>query len=310
MTRADNWKSRANTAIGKFKLADDGTETVAAYAFMAAAVGRISGWTNAQTVTYLNKTYSLANPNGGYGLGYEYDAFQDGSLNPADTSYTVTMAGHVGPVLLEGYKAGAVAKSKVQTIVNLLMSIPAFVYPKGRCISYSNSDHDTVTGLNVHNVNSGTAWFLQEANAVGIGATGLQKLVVDIALHEIDAYINTTMWWPYMNSSDLQDSDHNSYSAEAMYRLAYPIGREAVFNHLNNELPDNEMSPISHMRLVSLPGGPGSMSRTTPTITLWAEMGDRWLAETSTFIANPPASVGFRLAQAAYYCSANWKACL
>ncbi|MBK8076059.1 MAG: hypothetical protein IPK24_10920 [Kineosporiaceae bacterium] len=44
---------------------------------------------------------------GGYGLGTAWDAFGDGTRNPASTTYTVTTAGHVGWVLLEARKNDA-----------------------------------------------------------------------------------------------------------------------------------------------------------------------------------------------------------
>lgn len=303
--RSDAWRSRAVTAINAFRARDTGADSAHAYAYMAGACGLMHGWSHAWTTAYLTKVYALANPDGGWGLPQPYDAFQDGSTNPASTTYSVSLAGHVGPVLLTGYKAGVVPAATVARVAALLMAAPRVPVDRGQCVSYSMASADAQVGYNVHNVNAGVARYLQDASAAGVGATGAQALVVDITLHEVAAYNPATRWWSYMADGAPQDADHNSYSAESMYYLAYPVGREAVYQHLTTAYADNALAPIAHMRLVSLPGGPGSWSRTTPGVTLWAELGDQWLPEIDSWIASPPSPAGTRYAQAAYYCARN-----
>jgi hypothetical protein len=273
---------------------------------MAGACGMVYGWQHTWTQTYLRTVYNLANPDGGWGLSEPYDAFGDGTLNPASTTYTVTVADHVGPVLLAGFKAGAVPWAKVQSVVDLLMSTPRIPVERGQCIAYSRAEADARPGYEVHNVSAGAAWFLHECAAAGFGATGLHRLVTDVTVHQVQAYRPEATWWPYIADGPNQDADHNAYSAEAMYRLAYWVGREVVYHHLTTAYSDNACAPVAHMRLVSLPAlGPATMSRTQPGVTLWAELGDRWLPEIDAWIAAPPSPTGMRLAQAAYFCGRN-----
>jgi len=281
----------------------------------AGASGMLSGWGHATTGQLLTRLLATRNPDGGYGLGRPYDAFADGTVNGADTTYTVTLAGHVGPTLLAAYRGGApaVARSDVQAVINLLMAAPRITVPRGQCVAYSleSADAPPAGGMGwVHNVNSGVAWFLHECNAAGFGATGMQRLITDIGIAEMLAYVESGQWWPYLDNGPLaaQDPDHNSYMAEAMYRLAYWVGREVAYSQMVYPTPagvpgnSNQQDPIVHTRLTSLPGGPGSWSRTAPGVTLWAELGDAWKTEQDTYLAG---LTGDRAAQFAYYAARN-----
>lgn len=303
--RGDAWRSRAVTAFNKFRAADDGQEGVYAYAAMAEASGRLYGWSHAYTTTYLAKVYALANPDGGWGLDKAYDAFADGSVNPADTTYAVTLADHVGMPLLNGYKAGVVPRDKVQGIVNELMAMPRVPVDRGQCVAYSTQPWDATPGYCVHNVNAGVGYFLHQVAAAGFGATGMHRLITDITIAEQVAYREQDVWWPYVHDGANQDPDHESYSAASMYPLAYWVGREAVYKLMDNSYPGDPYAPLAHLRLTSLPGGVASWSRTVSGLTLWCEMGDRWGAEADAFIASPPSPTGQRLAQAALFSARN-----
>lgn len=305
--RSDDWGAIADTAIAGFEAADEGTETAHAYAYMLGAVARRSGWADPRVAAYLEAVYTLRNPDGGWGLNMVYDKFGDGSVNPATTTYTVTLADHVGPVLLDAFKQDLVPAADISTIVGLLMSTQTFTFPTGKAVSYSRSANDNITATNdrdVHNVSALTAWFLQQANAAGFNSTGLHKRIVDLTRQLAYRYNPATAWWPYRGDQAPQDTDHNAAVAEAMYvSLSYPIGREAVYRHMTNALADNAMAPIAHMRLAGLPGGPGSMSSEEPGVSLWAVLGDDWLAEATLFVAAPPTNRA--RAQAAYWAARN-----
>lgn len=302
--RGDAWRSKAITAIGKFRAIDNGTAGPYGYASMAEACGRIYGWQHTWTNTYFNTVYALANPDGGWGLDREYDAFGDGTVNNEDTTYTVTLADHVGAPFLAGFQAGVVPHARVQGIVNLLLAMPRIPVERGQCVAYSNRPADCQPGYEVHNVSAGVGQFLHRANSLGFGGTGLHRLITDITIHQLVAYREADVWWPYIESGDLQDPDHQAYSAQSMYPLAYWVGRECIYRLLTTAYPGDPLAPLAHMRLVSTPGGVGSWSRTTPSVTLWAELGDRWLAEADQFIADPPAGTpALRLAQAALFCA-------
>lgn len=304
-TRGDAWHLRAVTAHKLFR--DGGSERVYAYAAMAEASGRLYGWTHSYTSMYLGEVYARRNPDGGWGIGEAYDAFNDGSTNPADTTYAVTLADHVGPTLLAGYQAGVVARADVQGIVDMLMTMPRVPVAQGQCVAYSTQAADAQPGYCVHNVNAGVAYFLGRAAAAGVTAPGGEQLAADITVQEVAAYQPAPVaWWPYLDGSPtLQDADHEAYSAQSMHALAEPVGSEAATEVMTHAYPDQDTSPLAHMRLTSTPG------------TGWCELGDQWLQEASDYILPPQTSPWFRpppppalrLAQAAMFSARAAEAC-
>ncbi len=302
-TRSDAWAARARMAIKKFH--DDGAQTAYTYAAMAEAHGRLNGWDSPSAVAYLAKVYALQQPDGGWGLGYAYDAFQDGSVNPADTTYTVTLADHVGPALLAGYQAGVVSRERVQAIADMLVSLPRVPVEQGQCVAYSDQPADAKPGYCVHNVNAGVGYFLTRAAAAGITTPGGQDLVAGITVQEVAAYQTAVSWWAYRDGAPgLQDTDHEGYSAQSVYALAEPVGTDAAMQVMTHAYTDPNAA-LAHMRLTSTPG------------VGWCELGDQWLTEAYDYISPPPVG-GFpslppppqRLAQAALFSARNAGACI
>lgn len=289
------WNRNARNALTKFASIDTGNEEVMAYSHVAGASGRLNGWSSPVTIGYINKVYSLEKTTGGWGLSYSYDAFSDGSINPVSTVYAVTLAGHVGSILLEGYNAGVVPASKIQWIVDKLVSMPRVPVSVGKCVAYSDQIADGKTGLCVHNVNAGVGAFLAQASMSGFTASGMSELISGINTQESTTYSATSKFWAYYNGkpTTLQDPDHNSYSAESMYLLNRSISKDSAAHMMKTFWPSDTLSPIVHMRLTSLPDGSQRVA------------GDKYFTEVANFIAKPPALAGNRLAQAAYYSSRN-----
>ena len=319
MTRADDWRAIAEDALSKFETGDDGLQESHAYAYILGTVARLYGWADPRIATYLSTVYAMRKPDGGWGLRDAWDAFQDGTTNPADTTYTVTLADHVGPVLLDAYLAGVpgVAAADIQTIVDLLATTNAFgfVSPSGqvtRCIAYSRSAFDVITSSNnrnVHNVSAQAAAFMARAHGWGFTRSTLPRRVVDVTLHELDVYNPTLSWWPYKGPystsvSAMADTDHTAAQAEAMYSLAPWTGRSAAKRIMSDPATsDNSMATVARMRLTGLPARPDSMSTTEPGATIWAVYGDDWLADAVAFVAS---ETDLRhIAQAAYWASRN-----
>jgi len=309
-TRSDNWAARTDTAIAAFQTADTGTSGALAYSYITAAIAHRRGWDDPQVATYLAKLYALRNPDGGWGTNSAWDPFGDGTTNPASTTYTVTIAGHVGPVLLEAWQHGKVPTADIQTLVNLLVTTQQQTTSTGRCVAYSRSTNDAITSANgycVHNVDAIAGAFLQQANGLGFTKSGLNSLIVDITRRETAKYNAATKWWNYSDAnSGLNDSDHNSAQAEAMYTLVPQIGREVAWYQMTNTLADNEKSPIAHIRLASMPTGPGPAH--SPGESWWCYLSDQWMAEADGFIT-ASANLPGRLAQIAYYASLDTLAC-
>lgn len=310
--RGDWWRGQAVTALARFLLTDTGTGDAFTYGMATGGSAYLYGWTDSRTTGLLAKLRATRLANGAYGLGRVYDAFDDGSDNPATTTYTVTLAGHVGPTLLAGYKAGAVPATEVQAVVNQLVAMPRVTVSRGQCVAYSDQPADNPpsdplypAGC-VHNVNAGVGWFLSDANSQGFGATGMQRLITDITLHEVVSYRETQLSWPYIDDGPFLDADHDSYQAEAMYRLAYWIGREVTYKHMITAAGPAPRDPIVHTRLSGSPGGNGSFSRTEPGVVLWCQMSDQWRDEQATYQAGLS---GAALAQFAYYSARASKTC-
>lgn len=307
-TRADQWRAIALRAKARLDVvAATGAQQAGTLAFAAQATAWLSpsGWADPAAAVYLTRLYATANPDGGYGLNYAWDAFSNGTVNPATTTYTVTLAGYVGPVLLDGMRAGVVPRAKVQTIYDLVATAPRIDSSAGRCIAYSRHANDVGTGLCVHNVSAGAAAFLLEGGKDGFAVPWW--LIQGVIKREMSAYNPTTRFWPYAdrNAPDPQDADHNSYTAESMYDMAYPVSYSASYVALT-AIPDGDPdTPIVYMRLAGLPPAPTAMSGGT---TIWCVLADQWLDDVDAWVtANW--SYPIRMSQAAYYTARTARAC-
>jgi hypothetical protein len=302
--RGDWWRAKAELALASFLALENGNQDAFAYGLSTSASANLYGWQDSRTTYLLGKLRGKQKADGGYGLDVAYDAFQNGTVNPASTSYTVTMAGHVGEALLGAYQAGLVPREEVQSLVTKLVLAPKVTVSRGKCVAYSYNANDDDSC--VHNVNAGVAWFLIQANAAGFSVTGLHGLITNISMHEMIAYREADKWWPYKDSGPNQDVAHESYSAASMYRMAYWVGREAVYRILANPFTESG-TPIAHMMLISLPGGIGSQGQVDPETTLWCELGDLWRTEATTYLDGLTTPNSF--AQFAFYASKNALAC-
>ncbi|GAA0898259.1 hypothetical protein GCM10009558_087330 [Virgisporangium aurantiacum] len=131
--------------------------------------GKTFGWQATATNFWMGRVYARQLPSGGFGLGYAWDWRNDGSVNPAGTAYTITTAGHVGRMLIEGYDDGGVPRDRVLRAVTSLLNTSTTA--GGRCISYSDSPNDANKPC-VFNVNATAAWFLWSAYRRGIVPSG------------------------------------------------------------------------------------------------------------------------------------------
>lgn len=286
-----DWATIRDTAIAAFEAADTGNEVPFAYAYLIRGIARQSSWTDPRITMYLDKLYTLRNPDGGWGLGYPFTS-PGASLNPADTTYTITMSDHVGPTLIEAHEQGlGVPLSDIQTLVNLVMTTQTctFTSPGGKAIAYSRSGTDNVSttnGRNVHNVNASAALFLKQAQAAGAVYSGLNKRIVDMARFENATYNPTTAWWSYRGTGSASDTDHTALQAEAMYlALDEQMGRETTYTILANGVggihDDEPAARIAWARLAGLPPIPNALSGNT---TLWLVLAEQYLQEVANFV--------------------------
>lgn len=299
-TRAEQWRAIAQRAFDRFDVLDAGGTLRAmtlAHAAQVAAWLSPSGWQDPAAQAYLDRLYATRNPDGGWGLGFAYDAHNDGSTNAANTTYTVTLAGHVGPVLLDAWRAGVVPLADLQTVFQLVATAPRIDTAAGRCIAYSRDPDDARAGYCVHNVNAGAAWFLWEAGNAGVAPIPWW-LVSGITRRTASAQsLESGRLGPYRDASATtpDDPDHASYTAESMLTLAPPVGYVSGYH-----LMGDTGYPVSHMLLTAAPRAPGGAD--------WCVLGDRWLSEADAWVTASWSDAG-RLAQAAYYATRAARAC-
>lgn len=310
MSRSEDWAIVRDNAMASFVSLDSGDETPHAYACMTSASGRRYGWTDTRVADYKAKFYAKRNADGGWGLNYPFSS-PGASVNPADTSYTITCADNVGLTLLHLYEQGLIPFDDIHDVATLLMTTQSYLFPTGRGLCYSihsgpgTDDVNATNNRNVHNVNAAAGWWLRQAQAAGFSATGLNTRVADIARLEFASYKRTNKWWSYRGNQVDSDTDHAAVSAWFMYRLlGEPVGGECAYRIMTDPTTtDDAMATSARARLTNLPGTPGRWSKTAPGVTQWAELGDRWLPDCNTFALDPPSSRA--VAQMAYWASLN-----
>lgn len=215
--------SLVDGAVADFRRLDDGKLGAHPYAWMAETIAIRKGWHHPLVKTYLRKVYKQQNPDGGYGINRAWDAFQDGSENPADTTYAITLTDHVGPVFLHGYEAGVVPGWRVRQVVRLVEKFPLANTP-GTCVSYSTTPADAAycTG----NINASAAHFLVRARDAGfrVDLSRVRRIVQHNRTTLIDGE-----WWPYIDGQvERQDWYHNVTMVEAAMDLDPKVGRRTL----------------------------------------------------------------------------------
>lgn len=248
--KASRWKKVSESLVescDSLKIAD-----VHSLSCLAYANALLHGWNHPLTQGRLNALHSSIALNG-YGLGYSYDAFQDGTMNPATTNYTVTITDHVGLVLIEGYKNGVVPKSEINKLVVALEKVPnADNLTPGICFAYSDNLNDSV-GC-VHNVNISVAVFYQELINTGLKNDTFNQRVSMILEREQFAYNDFSKNYPYWDgSSQLTDQNHLAFQAWCLYQHDNPETKEIAQQIIENLVNNREQSIsalIGHLRIM------------------------------------------------------------
>lgn len=207
------WATRADRAIDAAIARDDGTGTAFAYSWLASAIAHRHGWDDPRARRYLGLALDQQHANGGYGLNYAWDAFGDGTINPASTNYTITYY-QVGEVALEAYKAGAVPYTTVTDFMRGIVTSPILRVKVGMGIAYSNSRYDIRNDYMVHNIAQAAAMFLADAQHAGITWSSAQVAgwVAALTRQELSTYQVDLHGWPYRTggSQAVQDAAHNA----------------------------------------------------------------------------------------------------
>jgi len=92
------------------------------WAQIARAVGQIRGWDHPSIPGYYDKLWALQHSGGGFGQGVPLDSFNDGSVNPANTTYGITTGDFVGMHLLEGFDHGVVTQAQINSVADCVLA--------------------------------------------------------------------------------------------------------------------------------------------------------------------------------------------
>lgn len=205
--------------------------------------GKAFGWQAGATTSWLDRVWARQLPSGGWGLGYAWDWRGDGTVNPASTTYTITTAGHVGRMLIDGYDDGAVPRSRVLSAVTSLLNTSTTA--GGRCISYSMSPNDANKPC-VYNVNATAAWFLWSAYRRGIIPAGREeehnrKWRTFRDYNWTAGFSDAWTGWagapgfPYeQGQTVLQDPWHHAATVWPLYEMDPATGIKAINGHFTN----------------------------------------------------------------------------
>src|SRR5882672_6393733 len=264
--------------------------SVLSLAYAGIADATLNGWSDPEVTTLLDDVIALRNPDGGWGVNVATDYFADGTVNPATTSYTVTMADHVGPFLLGAYQHGLIGVEPLTTIGSLLVHMPSWSVNGGICLAYSESPNDHVnSGYCVHNVNAAAGLFLTQLAAAGVSIPGATSIRAGIVKTEVVAYNGTALNWPYKQAAltAYEDKDHEALNVEALLTEAPSLGYVPQVNIILNAFPTDTNSRLAHFRL-------GSTR---------CSSANQWFGEFDDWLANPPASANVRYAQMARWAS-------
>lgn len=236
------WAQRADQAITQALAADPGTASPFQAAWLASAIAHRKGWGDPDALRYLQLAEGQQQPKGGYGLPYPWDAFADGSVNPASTTYTVSLY-QVGDVMLEAYKAGVVPESAVASILDALFAQPRIRTSAGWAVAYSNAPGDVKAGYVTHNVNAAAAllaWKVTKAGIYGHHTPAVCAQLVRMLVAEEEAtYVASSHDWRYADyRTRANDAVHNAVDIGAMMELSPVIGVHALHWTMTHPLGD------------------------------------------------------------------------
>lgn len=209
-------RDSAEYAADRILAHDRGGDVAQTYAFIALEKAVYHGWQHPTVKKMIQRVEAKRNPDGGFGLSQESDAFGDGTFNPVDNTYTITSTEHVGRLYLAGVKAGAVPKQSLVRLVNAVLKLPRI--KGGTCVAYSMSQYDA-KGPCVYNVVAGVAWFLAEAKKLGVNQPGQDQLQAAMMATNNRFYNIATGQWPYQSTDKpgvMQDEAHNGVNVDAL----------------------------------------------------------------------------------------------
>lgn len=181
----------------------------------AAALTQPGGWESPLVAEFYGKALARRKPDGGFGAAWDFDAFQDGTVNPwLTTTYAISTAYNVGLHLIPALDNGVIGLADVLPTVDCVLSWPvANGFPD---YSKATADHGKP---GVYNTTAALAAFLlyirsrldtgRAESALNLGRAWKDKVNA--------AYSPTLKGWPYqVGVTTRQDTAHNAVAAEVL----------------------------------------------------------------------------------------------
>jgi hypothetical protein len=254
-----SWGQRADALIDRAMAADQSDGSTLGDSMLAVALLLERGPDDVATSHYLQRLLSHQHPSGGFGTDTPWDTWSDGSVNPASTDYTVSIAGHAWPALRDAIAAGveyADVLSAAERAITRLWEIPYIPVKPGVCLSYSAHSND-LAGYCVHNINAGAAAALVEAWSMGVGpqdpswlTAGVTQTTAAFANRKYRGHTYST------GSGSIQDPAHNAYTIESLHTLAPGLADNFALYNLQGQ-PTHVGNPhwgLAHVDLAALAG--------------------------------------------------------
>lgn len=273
---SSNWAALADSAIARVSQLDTGTLSPFALAYTASAVATRSplGWSDPTAQSYLDRVWAARLTNA--------DGSLKGWSSPLSSSiYTITVADHVGPVLVEACRSGQtwVDAATLLALGRTIMACPMTFSAGGWWPSYLIT---AANSTNVANITAACCMLLEQIKAAGVtvpplSAGGNSSVSVALQFGRTIAagYQVSSHNWAYnsLSTTQLNDADHLSLLAEASLTLLLPYGHHVGEHLMRTTYTGNgEISaPLGHMRF-------GGTAFGLP----WA---DNWLSEAQAYQA-------------------------
>lgn len=177
--------------------------------------------------------YTTASGRPGWGLTYAWDAFGDGTTNPADTVYTYTTA-MAALAFLDGYVAlgDSAQLDRAEAAVATILT-ECWGYEDGplKSVWYSNQPRDQLDGSYVvHNVNALTlAAIARIARYADETYESVKRGGIEAMLTEQAGYQDVDGQWQYQTGSpNRNDLVHHSYIALGLVEAGLPEAEAAL----------------------------------------------------------------------------------